>query len=472
MVAHPADTVAASSAVDRRVGRFRAQAFLWDHSSRSRGRSCGLRPTGGSVELRRTEHQGVGTGGFAGVQTCGSVWACPVCSARILAERQTEVEHAVSVWTGRVAFFTFTVRHGRQHKLHEVWDAVQAGHHAITSGRVHQREKSRLGVKARRVVASGARRGSSVEVNCLPWLRVVEVTHGVDHGWHVHQHMLVFLPAGMTETECKALYATWHARWAAGAAAAGLDGALMVNDGRFVDSRGGIASYVSKNTYTPAQVAGLEVARGDLKDGRLGNRSAMGILRDLVQTGASGDLALWHDFEAGSSGRRQMTWAVGARLVFGLGVERDDAEIAADVIGTEVDAVCTFEPAVYRRQIALAGRRGDLLSAVEVSADAALGLLRAWGVPYALPETVERRAAVLDPHAHLRALDARRSASERVRLSMRSTILGPSPADRHDGVTVPRALVCDVCGGRMAPAVARFGRHVGCGPSSQAPADA
>lgn len=461
MVAHPTDTVLAAD--DRRAGRFHAQRVLWSISSRPRGRCCGLRASGGSVELRRSEGASGAIAGFAGLQTCGSVWACPVCSARILAERQNEVARAVAFWMltgGRVAFLTFTVRHHAKHTLATVWDAVQAAHAAMTSGRAYQADKARLGVATTRVVASGARKGQTVPTDVLPWLRVVEVTQGAN-GWHVHQHMLVFLPAGTSKNTLADLYGAWHGRWSLGARSAGLDGSLMVNVAKFVDSSGGIGSYVTKNTYTPAEVAGLEVARGDLKVARFGNRSAMQLLRDVVDGSTGADRALWAEFETVSAGRRQMTWAGGARDLLNLGAERDDEQIAAEEVGSGADAVCLVDPKDYRTGIALVGRRATLLDALEVSPAAAFDLLDRWGVPYRLPSLVERRSDVLDPGWRERRAEtgALVDDRDRDRFVIAAVAVLAQAAPRPD---VARSGCCDICHERLAPQVRDLGRHLLC----------
>jgi len=49
---------------------------------------------GGSVAVRVSG----GVGGFAGLSTCGSVWACGVCNAKIMARRQLEIGAGVEGW--------------------------------------------------------------------------------------------------------------------------------------------------------------------------------------------------------------------------------------------------------------------------------------------------------------------------------------------------------------------------------------
>lgn len=458
MVTHSPDPVAPDAATVNRRARFAASRLLagdtqpgWK-SSLDRVAGCGRRLVAGSdhVQLRATIVDGKRVGGFAGVAYCGSVWACPCCASKVLATRQLEIQAAVEGWAGRgrVAFFTYTVRHDARMSATEVWDGVQAGHHAITSGRVHQGEKDRMGVpvgaeitscsfktshdervvcpvascgedspRGRRHAAKGCHHGEltkraqrharvcrlgMAESYVLPWTRVVEVTLG-DNGWHVHQHMLVFLPEGTTDEERDELYTIWWRRWRDGSASAGLDGALMVNRAQWVDRALDVSRYVTKGIYetvpekyTPAERAGFEVGRGDLKTGRFGNRSAMELLRDVVTNRDPSDLGLWLEYEQASVGRRQMTWAHGARDLLLPDVEElTDEEIAEQELGSQEDAVADIRLSSFRRDVLEPlGRRAELLEAVERDASAAIDLLILWGVEWRVPLPKEKSRPV------------------------------------------------------------------------------
>lgn len=398
--------VAQRRATRRRV-RYAAQSVLWRTSSLRRVRYCGkvLAASASGVELRVAD----GAAGFAGLQTCGSVWACPTCSAKVLSGRQNEVGTAVDTWRksgGQVAMLTFTVRHNARQSAAQVWDAVSAAHKAMLTGQAAQDEKAEYGVEVSRETISdcpakscgtdtwhGRRYAEFCKVGTdrvryvLPWVRVVEVTHGAA-GWHVHVHMLMFLGAEVTQAGLQRLYASMWDRWNRGAQGAGLDGGLMVNTAKFFtgDAADTLADYVTKNTYTAGEKAGLEVARGDLKDGRFGNRSAMQLLRDIVLQPdlerVAADVDLWHEYEQASKGRRQMTWAVGARDVLGLGDEQSDEELAATEVGTEDDAVIRFTGTDWRDLVRVPGRRIDLLETAERSVTEACAALDRWGIGY------------------------------------------------------------------------------------------
>lgn len=384
----------------RRRDRFAAQRVLWRESPHKSVRACGKHQAHGQdgVQLRVTRNpDGSRRAGFAGLQTCGSVWSCPVCSAKILGKRQGEISTAVDYWVtqkrGEVAMLTFTMRHTKSQRLDDLWAALSDGWAAITSGRVYAVEKETYGVATTRVVKSGKRAGQTVPTHVLPWLRVVEVTHGA-HGWHVHVHAVVFLPEGMTEVELQLLYDAWWKRWDSGLRSAGVDGSQKVNKAEFfkgkeVEKR--IGTYVTKNTYSAGDIAGLEAARGDLKKARFGNRSVFEILADMVLqpegSNPEWDAALWYTFEKASRGKRQMTWSGGSRALLGLDdVEQTDEEIAAEETGSADDAVLVIPTDSWKAIIKVSGRKGRILDLAENSDIESLHLvLDEWGTEWIRP---------------------------------------------------------------------------------------
>ena len=52
-----------------------------DANTAERQRNCGVVPVGSQVEIRRKHDSAY----YCGVETCGNVWLCPVCSAKIRA---------------------------------------------------------------------------------------------------------------------------------------------------------------------------------------------------------------------------------------------------------------------------------------------------------------------------------------------------------------------------------------------------
>jgi predicted secreted protein len=291
-------------------------------------RHCGrttVSGTGGPV-LRVTETaEGVRRAGVAGLQSCGSPWACPVCARKIAAQRTAELRDvlaAVAAVGGSVHMLTLTMRHRRGQALRELWTALSKAWRAVTSGRAVERERVRYGL--------------------LGMVRVIEATHG-EHGWHLHVHALVAFDGPVSRELAATLGADMFGRWERALLRAGLAAPLENRGGldvRPVDLGSGsidaVAEYLGKIT--------VEITGGSMKEGRRGNRAPFAVLRDALATGLADDAELWLEWEQASRARRQVAWSQGFREWAGLHVERTDEEVAAEETGSADDDVLAVAP--------------------------------------------------------------------------------------------------------------------------------
>ena len=81
-----------------------------DPDTPQRQRNCGAVPVGDRVEIRIKD----GSAYYCGLETCGNVWLCPVCSAKIHHRRAAELRDALttSEASGHAAsLVTITVPH-------------------------------------------------------------------------------------------------------------------------------------------------------------------------------------------------------------------------------------------------------------------------------------------------------------------------------------------------------------------------
>lgn len=314
----------------RRRDRLAARRVLWAESGLERVRKCGAVVIG-DVALKVSGAGATRTAGFTGLATCGSVWSCPVCSAKIAAHRQAEIQAATSAWEavgGQVVFGTFTMQHRAGQSLRSLWDALNYAWSRVTSGRGWVEDQERFGIAG--------------------WLRVIEVTKGCN-GWHVHIHTLLFVDRRNVPTlfdqdqdPLASLSAQLLARWQDSLRRKGFDASTA----RGVDlkvTRGtqGLGDYFAKSVYVARPKLGLEVARGDLKRGHVcprgdEHRGLFTILADVVALGDADDLADWLEYERVSKGKRQMTWSKGLREQLLHGVEVGDQEIAESDHGGDV----------------------------------------------------------------------------------------------------------------------------------------
>lgn len=324
-------------ASDLRKRRYLARSYLWHETSLPRLRNCGRAET--STANGVTVRERAGVAGFAGLQTCGSVWADPVCSSKVMARRRVEIGAAVEIWQargGRVGFVTLTMRHRKGQRLSTLWDGLSKAWGRVTSGVRWTKDRQVFGVAG--------------------WLRVVEVTYG-RNGWHVHVHSLIFFQPSTVEPDAAALHASMFGRWAAGLRSAGLSQPLMVGqDSRLIEGAAdvGLAQYFTKAVHGGDRIA-YEFTGSQTKAvrGALGTRPVWSLLDEVIDSGDADSLDLWHEYEKGSKGRRQMTWAQGLRRELGMLVEQTDEEIADEELGSDDDDLVTITSSGWKRVVEL-----------------------------------------------------------------------------------------------------------------------
>jgi Replication protein len=326
-------------------------------------RKCGKIPHSDTISLRRDAE---GRVGVAGLCTCGSVWACPVDNAKILALRQEEVRAASDAWLargGRLAMLTLTMRHRRGDGLTGLWGSLSKAWGSVTSGKVWQREQEAHG-------AAG-------------WLKVVEVTHGAN-GWHVHIHALLFINADETSESLSGWKKGIFSRWNGALKRAGLASASMAAQSLVLFSPGsdGFRDYFTKAVDLGQKIA-LEFTNSAGKKSRaaVGGRTQWDILDDVIALGDADALDLWNEFERASKGKRQMTWSKGLRDDLGLSTERTDEEIAEEELGDRSDDVISISREGWQTVFSFPELVPLALEVLEVGGiDACLALLWSAGV--------------------------------------------------------------------------------------------
>ena len=138
--------------------------------------------TGSEVAvLLSSEH---GKAFFDGLQTCGNVWTCPVCAAKVQERRRLEIaeamEHFYQVGNRQAVMVTFTFPHKKLMKLKDLLTKQAEGFTILRKGKQWDKFKAK---------------------HCFEGLiRSLEVTYGVN-GWHPHTHELWFINREIDELE-------------------------------------------------------------------------------------------------------------------------------------------------------------------------------------------------------------------------------------------------------------------------------
>jgi hypothetical protein len=307
-----------------RSDRWVARGFLWHESKNDRVRGCGrysIRPDG-SVQVRSNG----AAAGFAGLASCGSIWACPVCNSKINAVRRLELGVMIATAESEglgMAFGAKTIRHHAAQKLADLWPQQSSVWNAVTVDKTVRKLRTEFGF--------------------IGYSRAAEVTIG-KNGWHPHIHPLYFFAKPLKNQQLEDLHGAEISAWVNKAERVGLQAPLgdaqhlHAVTGESADKR--LGEYFTKAGHQSGDSVAWELTSTQTKTGR---RYAKTISPWVILAGArTGDadaLDLWHEYERASKGKRALTYSRGLRRRFGLDVEASDEDIADAEIGTKEDAI-------------------------------------------------------------------------------------------------------------------------------------
>lgn len=254
----------------------------------------------------------IGTNGknayFTKLATCGSVWTCSVCSAKILAARSDEVKAAIDAWDakgGTFVFETLTMAHSKSDSLRKVWNAVGKAFTATNSGGESAKHK---------------------EFGQYGYLKVVEITHGAN-GWHVHLHVLRFIERPLESKEMKDWSNQIFAKWSGSLQKQGFKSPTQRNH-KFdlVLSPAGLEKYLIKGFDNSEVSSSAAIGVGKFQAGR----GIWGVLDAAIADSKSAERKVWFEWETGSHRKRQVSWSKDLRKNLGLNESKEDEELAKE----------------------------------------------------------------------------------------------------------------------------------------------
>jgi hypothetical protein len=297
-----------------RVQRFILQSVARKFLPKSRTDKC-MRLRQASKEIQVWQSKEFKTTSYSGLQTCGSVWACPVCSAKIAERRRAEIVAAMAAHKaagGCMNLLTLTAPHQRTDQL------------------VDLLKKQALALK--KMFADRTVRKVLTEMGVLGQIRALEVTHGrlseFNNGWHPHYHFLMFAGSGVDlarfdAPQMKDWAVRLYLRWAACCESAGL-GTPSYAHGLKLDDGSKAAKYVAK--------WGLEdeMTKGHTKKA-INGETPFDFLRSYLADATDKQAgALFKEFAETFKGKRQLYWSPGLKKRFAIG-ESSDEELAAQM---------------------------------------------------------------------------------------------------------------------------------------------
>jgi hypothetical protein len=291
--------------VATRLERFALQSAARAILPMSRTAKC-LRYRQGSAKVEVWRTRETNTAKYKNLQTCASVWACPVCAARISETRSKELRQAIDSHEaagGQALLLTLTNPHTRRDNLARLLKAQ-----AVAMSRFN-------GDRSCKLIWS--------DMGCIGTVRAWEVTHGRmranDNGWHPHFHILIFCASGLDLDEFRPRI---YSAWANSCRLAGLP-IPSQRHGITLEDGSAASQYVSK--------WGLdrEMTKGHIKKANKGE-TPFDLLRAFLFDADKQAAALFREFANTFKGRRQLVYSKGLKDHFEL-EEITDQEITEQV---------------------------------------------------------------------------------------------------------------------------------------------
>lgn len=389
---------------------------------------------GSSVGVHASREHG--SGFYSGLMTCGNVWTCTVCAAKVQERRREEIAEAIA-WAYKhnlqPVMVTLTFPHQHWHKLSDLIEQQADALHRLRAGAPWSRFK--------------------ISVGYTGLIRSLELTFG-DSGWHPHTHEIWFvsrdvvadlstdearehevnqrnkrkLPTDLDDVQDMRSRIT--KRWKACCARAGLldlDDARQVAgfEAHAVDVKGwcDASDYLAKQDDSRHWGVDREVAKASTKAGKAKGKHPFGLLAQ-ASVGDKQSGARFIEYASVMRGKRQLFWSAGLKGKVGLG-EVTDEELA-DQQRDAADLLGMLDLNDWRL-IRDAGQRAAVLDAAESNGG--------WAAVLHLVRSIKAKLVpVLDPSACcVNTPTRRRSAMQQVVLNNDEKMLWIKAGDVFPG---------------------------------------
>lgn len=277
---------------------------------------------------------------YEGLQTCGSVWHCPVCAARISETRRAEMNQLLA-WAraeGHAPFLiTLTARHGTEDLLEDLLEQIKRAKQKLHQHRAWKRLKSHI----------------------VGHVTATETTAGGRNGWHPHYHVLLIVRDAHDSDENAAIIEALEGLgdpWRASLRGAGLNGGGAAFD---------IQDATAAGAYVAKWGAAEELSLSKSKKGRRESRTPAELLAASCDEGDARAGRLWTEYARAFKGRRQLTWSRGLKEMAGIGEVSDEEAAANEAQEEQEDAgeAGDIETETWKR--GARRRRGLILNAAE-----------------------------------------------------------------------------------------------------------
>ncbi len=261
-----------------KVRALKSQKKLSSH----RSCACGRKPLGGHVEVHYNPRYN--SAKVANLETCGSVWECPVCRNKIMSKRADQLKALGDAFRGdggHTFMATFTVPHYKHQPLSFI-----IGDHKLKTGFAGAIARMRQHREFRAI---------KHHIGYVADCRSLETTYGANW-WHLHSHWIFYVT---NEADKADIEARFYDLWENVCLKAGLGAPTRERGVKVTD---GVDQYLAK------WGAPNEVMSGTAKDAKNGNRSVAELESSLLDGDQDAELLLW-EYYSTMRGRKMLTWA-------------------------------------------------------------------------------------------------------------------------------------------------------------------
>jgi hypothetical protein len=247
---------------------------------------------------------------YARLVTCGDVWKCPVCAAKITERRRQELKEAEcrlkreKGFTYSTLMETFTSAHSREDKFEDLIEYNNQAFRKLKSGRWWIEFEAKYGIV-------GSIAGT-------------EPTWGSENGWHFHKHVNFFFTIELDEVIAEEIRAELASKWAE----------ILDDMGRYSSQIYGVVGSAPSNTwddYFAKWGIAEEITKYPTKKGR-GGYSPFDLLA-LAGAGEEWAGALFQEYGRAMKGRRQLVYSKGLKPLLGMTQpEKSDEVLASEAV--------------------------------------------------------------------------------------------------------------------------------------------
>jgi len=347
--------------------RFRHQSAVRKLLPHERVSDCCWTPVPDAVGIDVVQYDN-GSTGYQRLQQCNSVWACPVCAARIGRERHEQAQKTIngSMMDGyHVVMATLTMRHSAYDTAPKLLESMLG-----TTG-------NRKGTAWDKLISGGRWSRFCKKYGYVGRIRSLEVTHG-ENGWHPHLHILLVLE---DKADLEDLWYDLAHMWLDALERVGRDGEAEAAV-HVTDADKDIADYIAKWGREPKADnrwgAARELTSQTIKRANEGGRTPAQLLELYSDMGDKKAGALFKEYALAFKGERQIVISQGLRKLY---LTDDDSAGDDD---DEFNIMATLSRSLWN-DIRAMGLRGELLEAASESAEQLKTFLREYNMPDALP---------------------------------------------------------------------------------------